>query len=170
MKKKTNSSRLLKQSGFVIVTTLFILCLVQPGLPQQRDERSRSQVDIKILSAVVTRFEKPIRIGPPKRGIEYREALVLQIEVDRDSLDSLPPDMEPFLYIGRNEYHIFAVDRRDDRRTLLLTFHIRNWTQLRENSPMVLTIDHDAPLRNPEVFERQPGPRFKKSIIAVPTG
>jgi hypothetical protein len=163
------SSRFLKQSGLtLVIVALIIMCSADRRFSQQSDVSS--QVDIKVLSAVVTKFEKPIRIGPPKRAIEYREALVLQVEVDRDRFDSLPPDMEPFLYIGRNEYHIFAVDRQDSRKTLLLTFHIRNWTQLRDNSPMVLTIDHDAPLRNPERFERQQGPRFKKAIIAGSPG
>jgi hypothetical protein len=165
MKMTKLSVRSSRQTGLLwMILTLIILCYAKGSVAQQRYDSS-PQVEIKVLSAQVTKFEKPIRIGPPRRMIEYSEALVLQLEVDRNRFDSLPPDMEPFLYIGRNEYHIFAIDRQDNRQTLILTFHIRNWTQVRDNSPMVLTIDHGTPLRNPEIFERQRGPRFNKTLI-----
>ena len=146
---------------------MMILFLALAGRVTAQQRYDSAEVPIKIVSAQSQRFEKPIKIGPPKRAVEYREAVVLTLEVDRDAFDLLPPNMEPFLYIGRSEYHIFAIDRQDNRKTLLLTFHIRNWTQLRDNSPMVLTIDHDAPIRNPERFERQQGPRLSKTIISA---
>lgn len=154
-----------RQAGLLLMVVILFLAVAERVTAQQRVDSA--EVPIRIVSAQSTRFDKPIKIGPPKRAIEYREAVVLTLEVDRDAFDSLPPSMEPFLYIGRNEYHIFAVDRQDNRRTLLLTFHIRNWTQLRDNSPMVLTIDHDAPIRNPQRFERQQGPRLNKTIISA---
>lgn len=68
--------------------------------------------------------------------------------------------------VGRgHEYHIFAIDRQDNRRTLILTFHIRDWTELSDRGLMILTIDHGAPARNPEIFERRQGPRFDKASI-----
>lgn len=154
-----------KQAGLLLMIVTLVLAFAERGAAQQRYDSA--QVDIKIVSAQQTRFEKPIKIGPPKRPIEYREAVVLTLEVDREAFDSLPPSMEPFLYIGRNEYRIFAIDRQDNRKTLLLTFHIRNWAQLRDNSLMVLTIEHDAPIRNPERFERQQVPRLNKAVISA---
>jgi len=142
-----------------------VLCAVQSGAQVSSQKPVSPEVDIKPLSAELTRFERPIRIGPPKRAIEYQRALVFKVQVDRQQFDSLPPDIEPFLYIGGEESRIFHVDRRDDRKELILTFHIRNWEKLEDGAPIVLTIDHGAPIRDPEKFRRRGGPRFSKSMI-----
>ncbi|HEX7333364.1 MAG TPA: hypothetical protein VF290_17810 [Pyrinomonadaceae bacterium] len=153
--------------GLVFMSMMVMLTIAGDSgvIVAQNRPADATEVAFRVLSAQARTFDKPIRIGPPKRAIEYREAVVLTLEVDREAFDALSPSMEAFLYIGRNEYRIFNIDRRDDRNTLLLTFHIRNWPQLRENSPMVLTIEHGAPIRNPERFERRQGPRLNKRIL-----
>jgi hypothetical protein len=123
------------------------------------------EVTFKIVSAEVTRFEKPVRIGVGKRAIEYLEALVLKVQVSRDEFDSLPPDIAPFLYIGRRDYRIFHIDRQDQSRELVLTFHVRNWQQLEEGGLMILTTEHGGPVREPEKFRRREGLRYSKSLI-----
>jgi hypothetical protein len=123
------------------------------------------EVEVKPLSAKLERFDKPIRMGAGKRMLEYQEALVLQLQVEREQFDSLPPNIAPFLYIGGHEYRVFRIERRDGRTELMLTFHIRNWEKLEEEAPIVLTIDHGAPIREPERFMRREGPRFSKSMI-----
>ena len=120
----------------------------------------RREVDIKILSWTKTIFDKPIRIGTPEKLIEYREAVVLKIQVSRDQFDALPPDIAPFLYIGPEEYGIFHIERYDDRKDLTLIFHIRNWAGLRQRWPIVLTIDHGAPVRDRNKFDKPGIPRF----------
>lgn len=121
--------------------------------------------DIQIVSAELQRFSKPIRIGVGPRAIEYQEALVLRLRADRKQLDYFPPDMQPFLYIGREEYRIFHEDRNDERPNLVLTVHVRNWDRLQEGAPLILTILHGDPARNPEKFIRPNTPRFSRRII-----
>jgi hypothetical protein len=142
-----------------------VLCAGQSGGQVSPQKLVSPEVALKPLSAEVTRFEHPIRIGPPNRAIEYQRALVFKVQVDRQQFDSLPPDIEPFLYIGPEEYRIFNIDRRDDRKELILTFHIRNWEKLVDGAPIVLTTDHGAPIRNQEKYRRLGGPRFSKSTI-----
>jgi hypothetical protein len=124
-----------------------------------------TEVPVKLLSAEIRKFETPIRIGSPARALEYREALVLKIAVDRDAFDSLPPDIEPYLYIGRNEYRLFHIDRTGPGKDLLLTFHVQKWEVLEDGAPIVMTIDHGAPIREPERFSRQQGQRFHKKMV-----
>ena len=124
-----------------------------------------SVVQVHVVSAELQRFDKPIRLGVGKRTVHYQEALVLKLTVDRMGFDSLPPDIEPFLYIGGQEFRIFDVERHDDRRDLILTFHIRDWEKLPDASPLVLTIEHGGPQRNPERYISPETPRFKRSMI-----
>ena len=145
-----------------------MMLLVFAGISLGRDlppKPRASEVPVKVLSAEVTRFQKPVRIGAGERIMEYREALVLKVMVNRDAFDSLPPDIEPFLYIGRNEYRIFHIDRVDQKKDLILIFHIPKWDQLEDGAPVVLTIDQGAPIRNQESFVRRKGPRFYKKMI-----
>lgn len=121
--------------------------------------------DIQIVSAELQRFPKPIRIGAGSQAIEYQEALVLKLRADRKQVDAFPPDMQPFLYIGREEYRIFHEERSDERPELVLTFHIRDWDKLQEGAPLVLTIFHGGPPRNLEKFVRPNTPRFSRRII-----
>lgn len=133
---------------------------------QEPSTKSRvTEVPLQLVSAEITKFKEPVRIGPQGRAIEYREALVLKVAVDRDTFDSLPPDIEPFLYIGRSEYRIFHIDRPGQGKELVLTFHIRAWDALEDGAPVVLTIDHGAPVRHPEAFSHREGPRLYKKMI-----
>ena len=73
--------------------------------------------------------------------------------------------MQPFLYIGREEYRIFHEERNDERPDLILTVHVRNWDKLQEGAPLVLTIVHGGPARNPEKFVRTNTPRLSRRLI-----
>jgi len=151
-------------SFFTIMLSVFFLVI--PGFTEDNTRKTFSpEVDTELLSAEIIRFDKPIRIGVGKRVIEYQEALVLKAQVDREEFDSLPPNIEPFLYIGTEESRIFYIDRDDERREIILTFHIIKWENLKDGAPVVLTIDHDAPIRDPEKFIRMETPRFRKSMI-----
>lgn len=155
-----------KGRRLAVAVSLLAMCWgFRSMVAQERLKARAREVPFRIVSAEVTRFEKPIRIGPPKRAIEYREALVLKLRVDRERFDSLPPDIEPFLYVGPNEYRIFHIDRHDKRKHLVLTCHLRNWEKLTDRSPMVLTIDHGAPIRSPKDFDRAGIPRYRKKMI-----
>jgi hypothetical protein len=124
-----------------------------------------TEVPVKLLSAEIRKFETPVRVGPAARAVEYREALVLKVAVDRDTFDSLPPDMEPYLYIGRSEYRLFHIDRTGQGKDLVLTFHIQKWEALEDGAPVVLTIDQGAPIRDPERFLRKQVQRFSKKMV-----
>ncbi len=146
----------------IVVAALAVTLAHGPLLGQARPS---TEVPLEVLTAEIVRFPKTIRIGVGDRAIAYEEALVLGVEVSRAALDSLPPNMEPFLYIGRREYHIFEMKpgRRPGR--VRLTFHILNWTALEDGAPVVLTIDHGAPARTPGRFLRQDVPRFGTKLI-----
>lgn len=123
------------------------------------------EVSFKIISAEETRLDKPVRTGVGKRVIEYQETLVLKLQVNREEFDSLPPSIAPFLYIGASEYRIFHIDRKDESRELILTFHIRDWKRLQEGGLMVLTTEHGGPRREPEKFRSREGTRYNKRLI-----
>lgn len=143
-----------------------IACTVDSTAQEPAKKARLKELPFKIVSLEATRFDKPIRLGLAKRAIEYGEALVLKIQVDREQFDSLPPSIEPFLYIGADEYHMFHIDRQDERKELILTFHLREWEKLEDGAPMVLTIDHGAPVRDPRRFEAAAETvRFSKQAI-----
>lgn len=162
----TKTYRMGLRAGKVGTVLLIVVFMAGPACAQDLQQAPfATEVAIELLSAEVIRFAQPIRIGVGERSIEYQEALVLKGQVDRAQLDSLPPSIEPFLYIGRNEYRIFQIDRDDDRRELMLTFHIRDWENLPDGASVVLTIDHGAPVRDPERFTRPGVARFSKQLI-----
>lgn len=152
---------------WVIITMLMSIAIhgrdgaAQPAAPKP----TTAEVDVTFSSAEIIRFPAPIRLGAGATMIVYQEALVLKLRVDRRTFDALPPSMDPYLYIGSREFRIFQIDRDDNRDDLTLTFHIRDWTQLAEGAPLVLTIDHGAPLRDPNRFARVAGPRFSRQLI-----
>jgi hypothetical protein len=133
----------------------------QPPAPKA----ATAEVGVSIISAEIIRFPAPIRLPGGTATNAYQEALVLKLRVDRRTFDALPPSMDPYLYIGGREFRIFQIDRDDNRNDLILTFHIRDWTQLTEGAPFVLTIDHGAPVRDPNRFARVAGPRFSRQLI-----
>jgi hypothetical protein len=121
--------------------------------------------EVQIVSAELQRFPKPIRIGAGARATEYQEALVLTLRANRRQVDAFPPDMQPLVYIGREEYRIFREDRNDDRPDLVLTVHVPNWASLADNAPVVLTIVPGGPARSPREFVLPNTPRFSRRII-----
>ena len=144
---------------------LLIAIYAGDGATQPPMTKATPDVDVTFVSAEIIRFPAPIRLGAGTTTIDYQEALVLKLRVDRQAFDALPPSMEPYLYIGSREFRIFHIDRDDSRNDLTLTFHIRNWTQLDDGAPFALTIDHGAPVRDPDRFARVVGPRFSRSLI-----
>lgn len=161
--KKNSSS---KYFVAVLVLLLPVICGAQESFAQPGGRRpTPREVPLKILSLEIARFQKPIRLGPPKRATEYREALVLRAEVDKQTFDNLPPDIEPYLYIGEKEYRIFNIDRQDNRKELILTFHVLDWQQLADGGAIVLTTDQGGPKNNPERFDRRTALRFNKAMI-----
>ena len=150
----------------MVLTFLIAALWAAQGFAQSQDPKMPSrEVKTKLLSTEVTKFDKPFRLGVGKRAITYQEALVLKVQVDRKEFDSLPPSIEPFLYVGRSEYRIFHIDRRASRDQLTLTFHVRNWEKLEDKAPMVLTIEHGAPARDAKRFAGPEFPRFDKRKI-----
>lgn len=143
---------------FILAALVVTACFAQQPEPV-------TEVAFKPLSAEVTRFEQPIRIGPPNRAITYDEALVFQVQVKRAEFDGLSPGIEPYLYIGANEYHIFHIDREDESPELRLTFHIRNWESLENGAPMVLTIDQGGPIRDPKRYSGRGFQPFDREMI-----
>jgi hypothetical protein len=160
-------SRRLVVARSVIMTLLLSITLhggdgaAQPPA----SKATTAEVDVTFTSPEIIRFPAPIRIGGGTTTITYQEALVLKLRVDRRAFDALPPSMDPYLYIADREFRIFQIDRDDNRNDLTLTFHIRDWTQLAEGAPFVLTIDHGAPVRDPNRFARVAGPRFSRQLI-----
>lgn len=157
---------LIRQSHTLFLSLLFLLS--SPGVGYAGFQQPRPgprEVSFKILSAEETRFDKSVRIGAGKRVVEYQEALVLKLQVSREEFDSLPPSIAPFLYIGANEYRIFHIDRKDESRELILTFHVRDWRRLQDGGLMVLTTDHGGPRREPERFRAREGIRYSKRLI-----
>jgi hypothetical protein len=147
-----------------VLASTVLFCVVRLAAAQPTVARHPGrEIGFKIVSAELTRFVRPIRIGIGKQAISYEEALVLKLEVSREEYDSLPPDIEPFFYVGSVELRTFHIDRRDDSNRLVLTFHAPHWTELREGASMVLTTEHAAPAIEPERFQK--APRFSHRLI-----
>lgn len=120
-------------------------------------QKPSKDVPFRLLSLEATRFERPVRIGPGKRAITYGEALVIRLSVAERDYDGVPPDVEPFLYVGARELRTHRIDRpkggeRGSRR-LVLTFHVPEWQSLEDGAPMVLTAHHGRPIREPRRYE-----------------
>jgi hypothetical protein len=149
------------------IVMMFLLIAVSggDGAAQPATTKFSPDVDVTFLSAEIIRFPAPIRLGAGPTAIAYQEALVVKLRVDRQAFDALPPSMEPYLYIGRREFRIFHIDRADNRNDLTLTFHVQDWAQLDDGAPLVLTIDHGVPVRDPGRYARVEGPRFRRSLI-----
>ncbi len=122
------------------------------------------EIPFTLQSADIRRFVPPIRLGLRERAVQYNEALVLTIVASRADMDSLPPSMEPRLYIGQFEYGIFEVRGLGDD-SLQLVVHVRDWQDLAERAPMILTIEHGAPIRSPERFVRPGLIRFTRDVV-----
>lgn len=115
------------------------------GQPKRQEE-----VRFQMVSATVKQFE---RTRPSIRGA-YREALVVRIEAPRAEYDALPPSAAAYLYIGTHELRPIKIERKKD--TVIVTYHDPQWRELRGGEPMVLTVRHSDPIRNPEKYREHP--------------
>ena len=132
---------------------------------QPRGQSRNAEVHIAFVAAELVRFPKPLLLGAGKSAKQLEEALLVKVDVSRSQYDALPPDIEPYLYIGRQELRAFAVDRGRDE-VVRLTFYAERWGGLEDGAPMVLTIEHGRPAREPRVYARRTGlPRFRKASV-----
>ncbi len=125
----------------------------------------RPEVPLEIVSAEIVRFPAPIRIGVGERAVQYSEALLLTVEVAQATMDSLPPALQPFLYLARREYSIFKTAPGNAAGRLQLIFHIPDWPALEEDVPVVLTVDRGAPVRDPDRFRGRDLPRLQRATF-----
>lgn len=154
-------NRLTRWIPSVPATFVVLASLWAPFVFAQAQEAPASNLPFEVVSAQVDRFEKPIHLGPPGRASEYQKALVLVLAVDTEVLDSLPPSIEPFLYVGSEELRIYSVRfASGDRQEL--EFHVPDPKGLEDGAPMVLTIEHGAPIRQPDRFVDSKTPRFRE--------
>ena len=166
MKNKTISYTVFSRARVLASLALVMLIASPAGYGQTRTSKALpTHLAFQVNSAEIIRFPKPIQLGIGKRKIEYKEALILSLDVRQKDYEALPPSIEPFLYIGSREYRIFSVQRAKTKGVLTLTFHIRDWAKIRDKSPMILTILHGEPVRNPKIFSKYKSPVFNKSII-----
>ena len=140
--------------GMLAMASVMCSATAQPPDSPRKDRKS--EVPFRITSAAVQRFgqEQPSRKGP------YREALVLVIEASVADYEALPPSIEAFLYIGDHELKPLKFEW--GREHVLVTFHDPRWRDLRA-APMVLTIEHGEPIRNPQRYADYP--KFDPRII-----
>lgn len=146
----------------ILLVTAGAVLLLSPGRALAQPAPAAAPpttADVQVVSAEIQRFPKPIQTAAASAG--YDQALVLRLRADKKTVDSFPPSMQPFLYIGREEYRIFQEDRNDDRPDLILTVHVPGWDRIPEGAPMVLTILHGAPDR----LVRPGTSRFSRKFI-----
>lgn len=129
--------------GISLIELLLVLLPTQVvfSQPEEAAANSPSSVPIILQSAEITHFGKPFKFRGPKFDLNYQEALVIKIKADHKQYHALPPSRSPVLYVGSKAYPIFHVDRHD-KKGLILTFHITDWTRLEDNVPIVLTVEH----------------------------
>ena len=119
---------------------------------------SVTEVPFRIVSAAVETFEHAL----PRRGREpYRQALVVRVAVEKRLADALSPSVQPYLYLGTLELHLFVNEDQGD--VYLWTYHLPEWRELREPVPMVITTQRGDPIRDPERYRNYP--RFDPRII-----
>ncbi len=147
----------------LLVTAIFIILSITGSNSQQNSPLRSLKIDS--VSTEIVKFDTAITRGPGKRAITYQEALVLSLIVDKEEYDNLPPSIEPFLYIGQYEYRIFNVNPSKTRDNLVLTFHILDWDKLKDNSTIILTIDHGGPIRDVKKFLDENPPRFLRRMV-----
>lgn len=122
-------------------------------------------LDLKLVSTELRHFDPPMTFGIGDNAVQYSEALVLIVDVPRQQWFALPPAIPPFLYIGKQEYGIINMHHSDQPDHLRLTFHIREWQQLEENDPIVLTTLHGVPTVDPERLVDDDTPHFQPEEV-----
>ena len=142
----------------LMIAAACLLTLTGYAQAQPRPQALRTrvtEVPFRFVSAETTRFRKPLRFGDGARGTQLEQAFLVKVEVPAAQYDALPPDIEPFLYIGTQELRTFAIDRAKGGRTLVVTYYSReapDMAVLRANAPMVITIEHGRPQREPRYY------------------
>ena len=153
----------------ISLASLFLLMLALSPTGHSQTEAKQIpliHVPFEIISAEIKRFERPIDLSVGKRKLEYQEAVVLTLQISKKNYEALPPSIAPFLYIGAKEYRIYSVQQAQAKDMLTLTFHIRDWQEVSDKSPMMITINHGEPIRNPKIFEKLKSPLLnKKSFV-----
>lgn len=132
------------------------LALLLPGaLPAQTApplKRVANEVPFTVVSTRNVRFPKPLQPNGPRMGEKGLEsAFLVRVEVAAAQYDSLPPSMEPFLYIGHRELRTYAVERPRGGKTLFVTYYLPGTvdaTTFDIGAPMVITIEHERPIRD----------------------
>jgi hypothetical protein len=133
---------------------------------QAGPEPRPGELPIALVSARVARFEAPLQIEAGTRGEPLKQAVLVTVAVDAAAYDAMPPGIEPFLYIGRQELRTFGIDRSRGKTLLVTFFTPADVAALDEDAPVVLTADHGAPARQPERFLRRLDvPRFRKGLM-----
>lgn len=148
-----------RMNAIAITLAVVQLACASASAQQQRERKPSPEVPFTVVSANVEQMPRALQA----RNREYREALVVRIAVDRQRLDSLPPSIEAFLYLGRHELRPFDVVRDDRRNDLILTFHDPDWREIQQPVPMVLTTLHGDPQINPEKYRSYP--QFDPKLI-----
>lgn len=114
-----------------------------------------TEVPFQFVSAGSTRFREPLRFGDGAKGLKLESAFLVKLKVSAARYDALPPDIEPFLYIGARELRTFAIDRTNRDGTLVVTYYSReapSEASLRANAKMVITIEHGRPQLEPNYY------------------
>ena len=140
-----------------LIATVLSLILGTAAMAADAQPAPPRELPVRIASAAVQKFERPMQ----NRKGRYQQALVLRIQADRRTWESLPPSIETFLYIGTHELRPMSTDL--GRETVTLTFHDPDWQELKGGEPMVLTTEHGDPIHQPEKYAGHP--RFDPKVI-----
>lgn len=166
MVRTNRRQTIILRAGVVASMLLLMLAMIPVGYSQvDAKQKPLTVVPFEIVSAEITRFEKPVNLSVGKRKLEYQEAVVLTLQISKKDYEALPPSIEPFLYIGDKEYRIYSVQQAQQKNRLTLTFHIRDWQEVSDQTPMVITIMQSGPIRNPEIFKELKTPVLDKKMI-----
>lgn len=142
----------------LMIAAACLLTLIGYAQAQPRPQAVRvraTEVPFRFVSAETTRFRNPMRFGDGAKGTQLEQAFLIKVEVPAARYDALPPDIEPFLYIGAQELRTFAIERAKDGKVIVVTYYSRaapDVAVLRANAPMVITIEHGRPLREPKYY------------------
>jgi hypothetical protein len=156
-----------------IVSALCLLAAATLAQAQPRPQPVRVELPFRVLSAEQAKLPKPLRFGGVDgKAVSLQEAFFVRLEVSAADYSAMSGDMEPFLYIGGHELRPYAVERQREGRMLTLTYFSRTAPpvdMLRADAPMVLTLDHGRPQREPEHYRRRTDlPRFKIEWMRTP--
>jgi hypothetical protein len=139
-----------------------------PAAAQPRPARSGAEVPFRFVSAETQRFDPPLQVGGPKAP-GLRQAFLVTVEVDLKTWSALPPSVEPFLYVGALELRPFKSQPSDDGRKLTIAYYSADaeaGLRVADEAPMVLTMEHGAPARDPKRFEaRSDVARFRRELF-----